>query len=696
MNWGLSWITGTLAAERDRWALWIPVAIGCGIAAYFSLDAEPLLWPAPAGAVIIAMAIFLVHGTARWPAVLVFCVLLGFIAAAARALLAASPVIPQETRALELSGRVERIERFAPRESRLTLSHVVIKGDAAPRAPVRVRIGVRTTGDDVRPGNLVSLRAVLMPPPGPSVPGGYDFSRQAWFDGLGAVGFAVSPVRVTGHADGWGAWRVARWRDDIGRRLLAQTSGDTGAMAVALVTGDRAAMSEEVLEQLRIAGIAHLLAISGMNIAMMTGFVFFVVRLLLACIPGAALRYPIKQWAAAAALAAGVSYLLMSGATIPTQRAFIASTVIFLGILLDRVAITMRLVGFTAVCLLLLTPESLLSVSFQMSFAAVVALVAVYERARVGGWLAGGHGGLVHRTGFYLAAVAVTSLVAGAATGFFAAVHFNNFATYGLITNMAAVPIMGLWIMPWVLVIFVTLPLGLEALPLKMVVWGNELTLVIARWVAALPGADLRIPALPDTTMALVVGGGLWLLLWTRPWRWWGMVPIAAGLALAFTVRPPDILIDEKGKVAAVRGASGDLVMLSGSPKSFARETWLRRDAQKDLKGPTAERPECDLLGCIYQPTDRPDMRIALVRAPDALAEDCARADIVISAVPTFGRCRGPGLVIDRFDLWRGGAHAVWLDDQGARARSVAQDQGTRPWSLYARRIRKSGPAAPQ
>lgn len=673
-----------MSAERDRWALWIPVLIGCGIAAYFAWETEPAWWPSALCAAVAGSAALILKGAARWPAILLFCAALGFFAAAGRSAHVAAPVVSAETRPLSLSGRVDRIERFAPAETRLTLSEVAIAGRAPEATPARVRIGVRTKGDEVRPGQRVGLRAVLMPPPGPSVPGGYDFSRQAWFDRLGAVGYAISPVRVTGEAGGWGAWRIERWRDDLGRRLLAQTSGDTGAMAVALVTGERAAMSEAVLEDLRVAGIAHLLAISGMNIAMMTGFVFFVVRLLLACVPGLALRYPIKQWAAVAALAAGVLYLLVSGATIPTQRAFIASTVIFLGILLDRVAITMRLVAVTAICLLLLTPESLLSVSFQMSFAAVVALVALYESARARHWLTGGRG-VAHRAFVYLAAVAVTSLVAGAATGFFAAFHFNNFATYGLVTNMAAVPIMGLWIMPWVLALFVALPFGLEAFPLKMVVWGNELTLVIARWVASLPGADLRIPALPDMTMALVVGGGLWLLLWTRAWRWFGVVPILAGVALSLAARAPDILIDEKGKVAAVRGASGDLVMISGSRKSFARETWLRRDAQKD-DGARADTSSCDALGCVYRPDKRPELAVALVRAPEALAEDCARARIVISAVPTFGRCRGPELVIDRFDLWRGGAHAVWLGQGAPVARSVAQDQGRRPWSLYARR----------
>ncbi len=685
MKNGLSWVLEVLAAERDRWALWIPVLVGCGIAIYFAVPAEPSRWPSLGCAALAGAGALTLRGGLRWVAILLLCGTLGFAVAAARTQVVAGPAIMSETRPLSLSGRIERIERFSPKEMRLTLSRVAIEGWEAERTPARVRVGVRTKGDDVRPGQMVRLRAVLMPPPGPSVPGGYDFSRQAWFDRLGAVGFAISPVKVVGEAEGWNWWRVARWRDDLGRRLLAQTSGDTGAMAVALVTGERAAISEETLEVLRVAGIAHLLAISGMNIAMMTGFVFVVVRFVLACVPGLALRQPIKQWAALAALVAGIFYLLMSGATIPTQRAFIASTVIFAGILLDRIAITMRLVAITAIVLLLLTPESLLSVSFQMSFAAVVALVAVYERARVGGWLAAGHGSLLRRGAVYLAGLVVTSLVAGAATGFFAAFHFNNVALWGLITNMAAVPIMGLWTMPFVLMLFVALPFGLEYWPLQAIVLGNEVTLDIARWVAALPGADLRVPALPDNTMALVVAGGLWLLLWTRPWRWLGVLPMLAGLAFAFTAAEPDVLVDEKGKVTAVRGASGDLVVLGGA-KSFARETWLRRDAQNEHESGAAEQPACDRLGCIYRPPGRPDLPIALVRSAEALDEDCGTARIVISAVPVFRRCRDPLVVIDRFDLWRGGAHALWIDNDGITIQSAAQAQGNRPWSLYARR----------
>jgi competence protein ComEC len=670
--------------EKDRLVLWMPVLGGFGIAGYFAAPAEPPLLLTAAG-LTVSLALLAVTGRRYRTATLaLLCIVLGFSVAVLHARLSEAPVLDGETRTLQLSGRVDRIERFDERDIRLTLSQVDIAGWTAAATPLRVRIAVRTKGDDARPGDTVTVRARLLPPAGPSVPGGYDFGRQAWFERIGAVGFAIAPVRITRPVGSeWGWWRVARFRDDLGRRLFAQTGGDTGAMSVALVTGERAAITEETLEQLRIAGIAHLLAISGMNIALMTGFVFVVVRFLLACVPGWALRYPIKQWAAIAGLIAGALYLMVSGAAIPTQRAFLASSIVFIGILLNRIAITMRLVAITGGLLLLIAPQSLLNVSFQMSFAAVVALVAIYERARVGGWLVSS-GGIVHKAWIYLVSVAVTSMAAGAATGFFAAYHFNNFATYGLLTNMIAVPLMGLWIMPCVLALFIALPFGLEGIPLHGIERGVELTLQVARWVAALPGADLRIQAMPALAMPLVVSGGLWLLLWTRSWRWLGLLPLSFGVLAVLVSRGPDMLVDEKGKMVAIRGADGRMAVIGGGRTSFARETWLRRDAQKDQENQKPEGLSCDSTGCVYR-TPGHDV-IALVRQGDALAEDCARADILISAVPTFSRCRGPAVVIDRFDLWRGGAHAIWFDDGTYRVQTVAAEQGVRPWSLYARR----------
>ncbi|MEN3950621.1 ComEC/Rec2 family competence protein [Iodidimonas sp. SYSU 1G8] len=689
LNSLLDWIKRDSEQERDRWVLWMPVLGGVGIAGYFAAPVEPSVLLTVAG-LAASLALLCITGRRyRMAAVALLCVMLGFAAAVLHARWSEGPVLDRETRTLHLSGRIDRIERFGERDIRLTLSQVEIAGWTAAAMPVRVRIGVRTRGDDARPGDTITVRARLLPPAGPSVPGGYDFGRQAWFERIGAVGYAIAPVRIARPAGSeWGWWRVARFRDDLGRRLLAQTGGDTGAMSVALVTGERAAITEETLEQLRIAGIAHLLAISGMNIALMTGFVFVVVRFLLACVPGWALRYPIKQWAAIAGLMAGALYLMVSGAAIPTQRAFLASSIVFIGILLNRIAITMRLVAITGGLLLLIAPQSLLNVSFQMSFAAVVALVAIYEKARVGGWLISS-GGLVRKAWIYLVGVAVTSLAAGAATGFFAAYHFNNFATYGLLTNMIAVPLMGVWIMPCVLAIFIALPFGLEGIPLRGVEWGVELTLHVARWVAALPGADIRVQAMPVIAMPLVVSGGLWLLLWTRSWRWLGLLPIACGVLAILVSRGPEMLVDEKGKMVAIRGADGRMAVIGGGRNSFARETWLRRDAQKDEETQKPEGLSCDSLGCVYR-TPGHDV-IALVQQGDALAEDCARADILISAVPTFWRCRGPAVVIDRFDLWRGGAHAIWFDDGVYRVQSVAAEQGTRPWSLYARRVGKPG-----
>jgi competence protein ComEC len=671
--------------ERDRWPLWYPVLFGCGIALYFAWPDEPAAWPALFLAALVAASVPLLGPGWRWPVVLVLLVALGFGAAALRSQSVEAPALSRDTRPVGLSGQVERVERFSPKYLRLTLSAVRIDGWDEARTPARVRITVRTGGDVVRPGNEVSLRAVLMPPPAPATPGGFDFGRQAWFERLGAVGYAVSRLeRLNEDPGGIGWWRIERFRDGIGQRLLAQADGDSGAMAVALATGDRSAISEQALEQLRVTGIAHLLAISGMHIALMTGCVFWAVRFGLACVPGLALRYPIKQWAAVAAMGAGLLYLLVSGATIPTQRAFLASWIVLSGILINRVALTMRLVAIGAGVLLLLAPESLLNVSFQMSFAAVIALVAVYERARDSGWLVRGGDGLLRRAGYYLGAVALTSLVAGTATGFFAAYHFNHVALYGLVTNMIAVPLMGLWIMPCLFMLFLAMPFGLEALPLAGIQWGTDVILRVAAWIASWPAADILVAEVQPLTMVLVVAGGLWLSLWRRSWRVWGLAPILIGLMLVPLGRPADVLVDEKGKSIALRTSNGDLMVL-GSRRSFARETWLRRNAQKETPAQVPQDLWCDGLGCVYRPSLHPGAAVAIVRLPEALEEDCARAQVVISAEPAR-RCRAPGLVIDHWDRWYRGAHEVRLTKAGPVARSVSAVQGDRPWSLYTRR----------
>jgi competence protein ComEC len=413
---------------------------------------------------------------------------------------------------------------------------------------------------------------------------------------------------------------------------------------------------------------------------------FFGLRALLALSERLTLRHPIKKWAAVAAMAGSFAYLLLAGATVPTQRAFVMTGLVLLAVMLDRQAISMRLVAWAAIIILAIAPESMLGASFQMSFAAVVALVAFYEASRDrfrSVRTAVGHG-VAARIGLYAGGVAATTVVASFATGLIALHHFGRIAVYGLPANMLAVPLTALWVMPCAVIAAVLMPLGLDGLPLTMMGWGIDGLLWIAGGISAWPGAVRPVAALPVSGLVLVTGGGLWLCLWRHHWRYAGLLGFAAGLATLWMQQGPDMLVSDDGRLMAVRMADGRLSVSERRRERRTAEDWLEQEGQGTRlywpeRGTSMDgRLRCDSLGCIYRAGGR---TVALLRDGLAHDEDCRVADILISQRPVHGHCPTPSLVIDRFDLWRHGATAIWLDGGKIRVRTVAEYQGTRPWA---------------
>lgn len=681
----LRWLAARVAAERERWLLWLPVAAGAGIAGYFALPSEPhawLGWAALGGA--IALGVLGRRTLALLPlALLLGATAAGFVAAQVRSHSVAAPVPTRPLDGVWLTATVVEVE---PRGTavRLLLAAPEISRLDPDATPARVRVTLRgktrPAPGDVVAGDRVRLRARLAPPGPPAAPGAFDFRRHAWFARLGATGFGYTQPRVIEGADSGGlVAAVARLRQSIFERVTERLPGAAGGVAAALMVGQRGAVPPDVMDAMRDSGLAHLLAISGLHVGLVAGLVFFFVRGGLALVPAVALRRPIKKWAALCAIAGAFAYLLLAGATVPTQRAFVMTGLVLLAVLLDRTALTMRLVAWAALALLLLRPESLLGASFQMSFAAVVALVAAYEALNepLRRWQTGPG----RRLALYVAAVAFTSLIAGLATGPFALYHFNRVVSYGLIANMAAVPLTALWVMPWGLLAFVLMPLGLEGVALAPMGWGLDGVIWVARTVAGWPHAVHLVPAMPPAALAAVALSGLWLCLWRRPWRLLGLVGIAGGLVATALARPPDLLISADARLMGIH-ADGVLTLNDVRAKGLVRETWLRRlgaDTVGGLPrdGPTPDgRLACDALGCLYRAKGH---TVALVRDPRALDEDCAVAGVLLSAVPARRGCRGPAVRIDRFDVWRHGAHAVWLGETVRVAR--VRDAGDRPWA---------------
>ncbi len=575
-----------LTAERDRWILWLPVALGIGVLFYFALPVEPPFWTGAAGiSGFFVLAILSRRHTALLLAALLlaaFCA--GFFAASVRTLGVEGPILSEEVGPGEVIGRVAKVE-LRDNGHRLVLDHPSIEGVEPEATPERVRITVRKGAEAIRPGDWVRLWAVISPPYEPVAPGAFDFARKAFFEGLGGMGFAMGaprlldpPVFASGDTAGRGlALSLIALCHDLAARMRAAVPGEAGALAAALLIGDRSAIPPETLAAMRSSGIAHLLAISGLHVGLVAGLLFVVLRALLALIEPVALRYPIKKWAAVLTLLGTLGYLFISGASIPTQRAFIMTALLLIAVLIDRTRIAMRLIAWAAIAVLIAAPESLLGPSFQMSFAAAMALIATYELA--GGplarWQSGS--GAWRRPALYVMGVLLTTLVAGLATGPFAAFHFNRIADYSMVTNLAAVSITAFWIVPWGMLTFLLLPFGAEHLALIPMSWGIDAVVALAHRVAGWPGSVTLVPAMPLGALVLVVAGGLWLCLWRRRWRLLGLATIAAGLILTVWPDIPDVLVDGRAKLFAVRTADGEFAFSTRRSARFAGEIWLRR-----------------------------------------------------------------------------------------------------------------------
>lgn len=676
------------AAESGRLALWAPVAIGAGAGFYFGLKSEPPLW---LGVLLLLSAAGAWAGAPQkmrtWAAAGLF-MGLGFLAADLRAAGVAAPMLARELTPREVTGRLVSVEESAKTRRLIIEVASIARFDEA--LPERVRLSWRGKGFEVLPGETISLIAGLSPPPPPTTPGGFDFARQLYFQRIGAVGYAVTaPVKLETGADNLrtrAATLVERARLALARRILDKAPGEGGAIVAAVVTGKREAVSERSEAALRDSGLAHLLAISGLHMGLATGLIFFAVRFGLALIEPIALRFPIKKWAAGAALLSGFLYLLLSGGGWSAQRAFIMSSIVFIAILADRRALSLRNVAVAATIVLLMTPEAVMHPGFQMSFAAVTALIAAYE------WASGRADpdrsfSLFARLRRYLVGIGITDTIAATATSPYSLFHFHRVAVYGLAANVTSVPIMGFWVMPAAIAALALWPLGLDGPVWRLSAAGVDAILAIGGAVAAQKGAVATAAFWPVSALVVLTLGGLWLCLQKAAWRLAGLAAIPLAALLIAAERPPDIFVsddgDNAGVVALDANANPALALFNPRKDRFAAGVW------KEYAGLDKERAEtlalkdigaCDAAGCVALVEGA---LVAVSTDPLGLADDCARASLVIALYPASDasrkNCRAR--LIDRGAVWDNGAHTVWIGEDGEiRVRSAAEMRGKRPW----------------
>ncbi len=677
-----------LEIEREQLPLWIPVGLLAGIAAWFWLP-EPWGWTAfivGCGALLLG-ALALGRGSRTLAALAWFALFAGLGCALiwARAESVAAPRLERPGASI-FTADIVRADRLAARDQ----VRLLLAPRDAPNLPpqLRVSVPIDEAPEGLEPGVAVRLRAFLLPPPPMALPGAYDFARTAWFARIGATGRVLGQVEIVEWpAEGsWSAWlNTARQRTSA--HIQEQMPGSPGAIAAALATGDQGAISKEDAEAMRASGLAHLLSVSGLHITAVVGAVMLLALRLLALSPFLALRFNLVLVAAGIAGLVAIAYTLFTGAEVPTVRSCVAAILVLIGIAMGREAITLRLVATGAVIVLLFWPESAAGPSFQLSFAAITAIVALHEHPRIRALLTRREESWGKRFGRGLLGLLLTGLAVELAISPIALFHFHQAGLYGALANIIAIPLTTFIIMPLEAIALLLDLAGLGAPFWWLCDQALWLLVGLAHGVAAAPGAVALVPAVPAGVFLLVVGGLLWMGLWRQRWRWLGAAPLVLGISAIVLVSPPDLLVTGDGKHLAVRTEEGRLALLRPRVGEYVRDVLAELSGVEPdfLELETVRNAACSDALCVYETRGTPSYRILATRSRDWVRWDemiaaCAEADIVVSDRPLPDACRPRWLKADRKLLSETGGLAFSLGST-PRVTSVRDHIGRHHWA---------------
>ncbi len=616
---------------------------------------------------------------------------LGFSAGQIRGLTVAQVAYAGGDDAVRLEGWVVANDASDNGPRLRLLLHGIEGVEAAPRY---VRVSVGEAGL-LTAGRAARCRAVLGPPAGPMAPGAYDFARRAYFERLGATGFAFGRCRPIdlGPPPDWldrQRLQLAAWRSDLAAEIVSAAPGRGGAIAAALVTGDRSSVDAETNAALRDSGLGHLLSVSGIHMGVVGGLVFALVVWMLSLISPIALRFPVKKIAAVVALATLVVYFVLSGSSVPALRSLVMACVAFGAILLDRPAISMRGLALSAVIVVLLLPESVLEPGFQMSFAATMALVALFEMLKRAPHepalpTPGPLIGAMQATTRGIGGVLLISLVAGLATDPFAIYHFQRFSIYSLPANLITAPIMSFLVAPAAAAAALLAPFGWSDIPLQIMASALDLVAAVGQTFGERPEAVRALPRPSDEAFVVCVAALLWACLWRGALRWIAVPIFAASIWLYVTTPRPIMVFDADLRAVYARNDETPLgwsLIAASGRSTYARD---RLGATLGLSPPVIERlaaPErCGESGCTWDWRGRP---FALVRDAQGFVTACVRGAVILAhlpAPPDYAQRCDSAAVLDATELTRSGGGFVYSEGDVLRLERVRSPGAGRPWT---------------
>lgn len=605
-------------AEQSRWLAWVPFLFGLGIAVYFALPFEPGYWYT-LGVFEATLLLFylLRHKGLHLLFTAILLVEFGFMDIQLQTLLKSRKVAFTLEVTDYIKGQISAVSYNEKGRKRLLLQNAE-NFDEPLKGKYRVTV-INGGNTDFEVGQCVELVGTFFPPSPVPVLNGFQLNRKYFYEEISGIGYANSSVFVIDCEHGQpSSFRIRlnkirqQITDDVAKILPLDEAGIVDAVLI----GEQSRTPKRIVNNYRDSGLAHFLSVSGLHMGAIAGLVFFVLRFLLALFPAVALRYDVKKLAAAGAILFGALYLLVSGMAIPAERAFIMTAVVLLGVIFNRQAISMRMVCFAGLVLLIVSPQALISISFQMSFAAVVALIAFYEKyaQKIALWSV--NRGIFSKIFFYLAGIVICDFVASLATMPFAIYHFHRISVYTSLANLLAGPLIGLVLMPLILLCLAALPLGLALYPLQALGYGVGWLNKITGFVSSLPHSVAYVDSLPFWGFALIVCGGWWLCVWQRKWRLWGVLPILIGASTVFFGSQPDMVFAPKGEGIALRNKAGEMLLMPIKTDRFVISVWrenlhlkeLNKEQKKELKEIFAGSKtdfdnialKCDAEKCVY------------------------------------------------------------------------------------------------
>lgn len=663
------------AKEFENYFVWLPVFLSFGILIYFALSIEPSLYLAilPSSSLFILLLVSYKKQFSRFKFILfIFCIALGFSISLLRTKFINTAVLDVETtEQVWIKGKINQIQ-YMQAGKRILLEEVKVY-DKHIKQLDNIRINIRSNTEHLNIGDIVKLKVVLLPPPKPITPGGYDFARFAYFKKLSAIGYATSKIRVVKQADGTLRLFFANLRNKVVERIKAHLSNINAGIASGILVGDSSSISKDDYEVVRISGIAHLLAISGMHMVVVVAILFISTRFLILRSEYLALRIDAKKIAAIVALIGSTLYLLLTLGPVSAQRAYIMSSIILLAIILDHNSSAIRAVTIAAIIILVLTPEEVLSPSLQMSFIASLALISSFKFFNK--FLLKNESSIGRKLLNYFISIIFSTLIAGLATAPFIIYHFNQFSPYSVLTNLIAIPINDFWVMPLGLISLVVMPFGLEQIPLKLMGYGISLIFGVAKQISILPHSSFSVPSFSNIGIFLIYLGSIGFFICATPLRTIFLIPLVIGLITKNPYLNPDILIERGGKLFAVR-YDNELIFSSKQGAKFVREAWKQSYMQKEVKTlKQLQIHNCTFESCLYEK----DGNKVLIYRKGGVESD-TNIDLLINLSKEDIKQAVGEKVINLTSLKKTGNIAIWLTKDGIKEIYSGSTEKLRPW----------------